>query len=336
MQSLRKFTIFIACFAAVAAVPAGRRRRRSLYYMKPCGPGERTIPAKTKKQVPSCVQCPPNTYRTDISHAEEACLLCEAGRISSNDNKYCIGDICKAGAYGAKGSNVCTLCNAGEYSIIGQFSCKKCESGRYSHSAGQENCIGEMCPAGKFGLNGQISSSYVTCSTCPSGKWSTSGSSTCLDCGENSYSGENAESCTKHTRCDVSSYYEYMPSKTKNDAKCVRCIYASMIYSIGYFIACMVAAINTCIVLYDCRNNCWVLLFILSPAIWAIVLSRCSSKPDDVPAIISIVMNMLCMQPALRKLLSTCEVQCKKRNPPPSVETEMTKTNECGNDMIAV
>jgi hypothetical protein len=338
MRILKTMTILVVCVDMVVAVAAGRRRRRNTYNDRPCVPGQYAILTPNKKYVASCEQCPENTYRTDAKHSEEACLSCESGRVSSGDYTFCFGDVCNAGKYGTVGSNTCKVCLAGQYSTIGQFSCKKCESGRHSATTGQDNCFGEMCPAGKFGLDGQYSTTQATCSVCPAGTWSSIGSAECTGCNNKSYSQANAASCKKHDKCPNDSYYEEELSKTTNNARCTRCIYASVMYSSGYFFACMVSAINTSMFVYDHKKNCYLLLFILVSGVWAIVLSNCSSKPQDDTAIASIIMNTMCLQPAFGKLMAMCKkyLRAQKQDILDMQKSNGCQMNEQGRDMATV
>ena len=59
----------------VDAIAAGRRRRRSLYNVRPCGPGEKAIWTPSKK-VDSCVSCEKGKYRSDTSHTRRMYVVC--------------------------------------------------------------------------------------------------------------------------------------------------------------------------------------------------------------------------------------------------------------------
>ena len=335
-------TITIAL--AFATSEATTRRRRNRYNDRPCGPGQHAILTPSKKTVANCVMCSVNTYRTDIKHSEEACLTCEAGRVSSEDFTYCIGDICKPGTYGTVGSNTCSKCLAGQYSILGQFSCTECESGRSNTVSGKGNCIGTMCPGGKYGLVGQITKATTSCTNCSKGKWAPGGTDTCEVCEDGKYSLGEAASCTSHESCSIDMYWETPPSTTSNKSTCVRCIYTSDIYSAGYFFACAVAIINTCLFLYDRNKNCHMLLFIVCSGGWALGLTTCSSRPHNILAIISMVMNAFCLLPAWGGFEEVCREHNKTQNIKKkkktsqtlNAETEMTKKNEIGMDMVAV
>ena len=283
----------------VDAIAAGRRRRRSLYNIRPCGPGQKAIWSPSKKSVSSCVSCLVGEYRSDTQHSLEGCNVCEGGRYSSSDLSYCIGEICKAGTFGTKGVDVCNACVAGKYSMYdGSFSCKDCESGRFSGLGGAKECRGEMCPAGKWGVGSAASAGDVgMCHTCRAGKFSLAGYVMCISCSEGQFSNDNASSCTEHAHCSSDSYPDNPPVASSDILSCSRCIHASDLYFAAYLIACTIAIMNTLLFVYDHKKNCYVLLFIISPGIWAFGLNICKSKPGDVPAIISIIMNTICLVP---------------------------------------
>ena len=109
-------------------------------------------------------------------------------------------------------------------------------------------------------------------------------------------------------------------------------------YSSGYFFACIVSAFNTSMFVYDHKKNCYLLLFILVSGVWAIVLSNCSSKPQDDTAIASIIMNTMCLQPAFGKLMGMCKkyLRAQKQDILDMQKSNGCQMNEQGRDMVTV
>ena len=294
LKTIAVFIIFTSC----NAIAQGRRRRRSLYNNRPCGPGEYAILTQSKNHVLECKPCPENTFRSDEKHAAEMCIKCEAGRQSFSDLTYCIGDICRSGTYGTPGKMTCVECEKGYYSNNGAFECKKCESGRYNTLPKQSTCTGEMCPEGKFGLIAQTTSTRSgICKTCPVGKWSSKGAEICTECPEGKWSNEGAGQCIDHKKCPVGSYNIADPPREIYNIKCKRCIYFSDTYFAAYLVAVIIAILNTSLFVYNIKEHCYVLCFLISPAAWAIELTSCNYYPHNTPAIISIVMNTFCLIP---------------------------------------
>ena len=296
-----RFITAFTIFTVVASEQAGRRRRRSLYHQKPCGPGTYAVLSKTKRTILSCEGCPDNTYRADEKHSQENCVTCPAGRISNDNKSLCTGEICLAGKYGTAGSIICNECNIGEYSEKGAFHCNKCESGRYNASPGNSNCLGEKCKPGTFGLIGQSKKSHTTCRvsiwkmvflwsygmfTCPDGKYSKEGSGKCED----------------HDSCPGYSYYKFKPLNTNRHIECEICIYYSTIYTIGFFFSCFVVCSILMTCLYSINENGWVMFLVIAPTVCIIVLARCSNKPSNNQAIVSIVVGVIFVLPLVLKL----------------------------------
>lgn len=268
-----------------------RRRRRNLYNDRPCSSGEHAILSASKKRVVSCEPCKANTYRVDVKHSLEECLVCEAGRYSSSDFTRCLGDICANGTYGSLGSDKCVACPAGKYSITGQFTCNECESGRHNNYIGASDCLGDKCPTGKYGLLGQTSSS--SCLSCDAGKWSTDGAGSCSNCIDGKYSSGDSAECSSHESCPSGSYYANTPSSTSSDISCSQCIYASDVYTASYLFSVIVSIMYIIIFLFNHKTYCCVIVFAIVSGIFALSLFRCNSKPGDQLAIIAIVIDTI-------------------------------------------
>ena len=295
----------------VDAMAAGRRRRRSLYNVRPCGPGEKAIWTPSKKKVESCVSCEEGKYRSDTAHALEECILCAGGRHSSDDLSYCIGDICKAGYFGIKGTVECNICAAGKYSDMnGLFACKECQSGRYVSAEGSNTCKGEMCPAGKWGIGGSVSQDGVgVCSLCGPGKYSLAGATSCLSCPNGKYSAGGIGSCIEHNKCPRNSYLNAVSPTVSPTISCKRCIYSSDYYFAAFVFAITVASLNTMVFLSDRTRYAWALLFVICPCVWSIFMNICKNEPSSIPATISILMNLWCLFPTYFCVRKMCDVK---------------------------
>lgn len=295
-------------FTSGDAIAQGRRRRRNLYNHRPCGPGTFAVLSRGKTRVLECRTCANNTFRPDEKHSAENCLPCEAGRHSNDDKTSCIGDICRAGTHGTLGSLLCQDCEPGYYSGIGAFKCTACESGRYNTASKQSTCQGNMCPAGKYGLIAQTSATNLgVCQTCPAGQWSSAGASICTTCPEGKWSPKNADHCQNHEKCHRGTYPGASKTITSGDAKCERCIHYSSIYFAAYLYASTLAILIALIFLTNMRNTCYMLFFIVCPAAWALALVSCTSTPNDIPAIISLIMNTFALLPVMRYLHTTAK-----------------------------
>ena len=305
-KSMTKYILVLAIVfscsnTTVSAMVGGRRRRRNLYKIRPCGPGQHAIWYPSKKKVESCVSCEEGKYRSDNSHSIEECNTCEAGRHSSDDLTYCIGDICKEGSYGTAGKNGCSQCPSGKYSAtLGMFSCTDCESGRYSSKEGSKNCLGTLCPAGKWGTTGSVSLSNIgVCTPCVAGKFSNAGDAQCTICPDGKYSIEGGQAiCIEHDKCPRNSYLNVDAPKDSSKISCKRCIYSSEYYFAAFVFAITVASLNTITFLYDTSKYCWSLIFVICPSVWSVFMNMCKSAPGSVPATVSILMNTMCLFPS--------------------------------------
>lgn len=308
-------TIVLSCMKnemyGVDAVAAGRRRRRSTYYIRPCGPGQRAIWTPFKKSVSECVSCEDGKYRSDTEHGLEECNTCEGGRYSSPDKSYCIGDICRSGSFyssstsssGAQGSGGCLPCPVGKYSgNDGMFACNDCESGRFSSTVGSRDCNGEMCPAGKWGAAGSVSrENSGICTSCISGKFSLIGSHECNVCPVGKYSiDDGASSCVEHAKCPAAYYLDAMPKSDSSKISCTRCIYMSNFYYAGFVFALVVIGLNMLFFVSHCSSSYTVIGVCLSicPTCWILFLNFCRNKRNGNGWVIaSFVMNTLCLYP---------------------------------------
>lgn len=332
MKLLTLITIFLAFTSSCAAT---RRRRRNRYNDRPCGPGQYAVLSSGKNIVINCESCPTGTYRPDEKHSMEACIGCEAGRVSSTDFTHCVGDICRAGTYGTSDSTICKSCEVGKYSVVGQFTCTQCESGRYNNAVKQGSCVGEKCSGGKYGLIGQTEKSHTTCSECPAGKWSSGATSSCEVCPVGKYSFDNADTCTTHDTCSSYMYYDVLPSTTSIKTSCATCMYYSVIYSVGYFFACIVIVMNAILFMYNRAAYGYVMIMIIVASSWLLALTFCKGNPRDSVAIVSIIMNTFCFIPGVHVMITAIKKYYTEHNDKQKTTTTVTK-NKMGRDMVAV
>lgn len=282
---------------AIPSISAGRRRRRSTFRMRICGQGERAIWSESKKKVLGCAPCDKGEYRSDETHNNELCNVCEAGRISSSDKSYCIGDICKPGTYGTVGETMCKSCESGKYSQLhGMFRCVACESGRYNTGISNTDCLGSMCPEGKWGAVGiqTASSEHRVCFDCSPGLWNNeTGKKNCEQCPTGKYSPDSgARYCITHDTCPRTMRYSNDPPITSNIIKCTKCIYASDLTFSAFIISASVSLFIVLIVLLDIKKNWWLTFFIIWPCIWTFAFVFCIVTPSEVSSSISIIVNV--------------------------------------------
>ena len=299
----------------VPSIAAGRRRRRSTFNMRICGPGERAIWSESRKKVLGCEPCGDGEYRSDLSHNNIMCNVCEAGRAASLDKSYCIGDICKPGTHGMSSNTTCQICEAGKYSAdYGSFECTACESGRYNTGTANHKCIGDMCPAGKWGATGINTQDKTrrTCFKCSPGTWSPGGAPRCTECQKGKYSGEGASTCQTHDACPKTMYYHVEPVSTSNKIVCTSCIRSTWITLCAFIFSCGVGGLNLLLVLYDVKENCWLMFIFITPAAWCLGIVYCRTTPHIILAIISIVMNAIWFIPAGKIYARLIHDACKK------------------------
>ena len=122
-----------------------------------------------------CNDCPANSYSPAASSALVACT-CNAG-FSGMNGGTCTQ--CAAGKYkNSTGSAACQNCTAGQYSPVGSALCMNCSAGQYS-SAGSINCT--ACRAGTYNTGSG------TCIDCAQGTYSAAiGATSCMACPGNS------------------------------------------------------------------------------------------------------------------------------------------------------
>lgn len=137
----------------------------------------------------TCFQCEAGTYMSYVNTTEDltfsvGCRPCPAGEFSAAAASEC--STCPAGRHSWAQSAACTYCEAGKYSPAGVRDCILCPPGLFSSSAGFSECL--KCPAGTY------SSSYTgatSCTDCPVGYWSETGSKRCTACTFGEFLDEN-------------------------------------------------------------------------------------------------------------------------------------------------
>ena len=100
------------------------------------------------------VACPSGSRKVGNS-----CVLCEAGKYSTNANlaanKPSSCESCATGKVSNPGATACTSCLKGTYQNGNQ--CSGCPAGRYTSANEQTSC--QPCSAGRFGLGSSTTSS---------------------------------------------------------------------------------------------------------------------------------------------------------------------------------
>ena len=115
-----------------------------------CGPGYAFNPDQT-----SCIECEAGMFQDGYAQRGDSCQPCPTGSYSAPGAVKCE---CQAGWTRVDGN--CLRCVAGKYkSEISDSPCTDCVAGKFSESIG--------------------ATSESTCSTCPSGSYSSIGSVTC-------------------------------------------------------------------------------------------------------------------------------------------------------------
>ncbi|GMH83362.1 hypothetical protein TrVE_jg6491 [Triparma verrucosa] len=181
--------------------------------------------------------CPAGKYLNKASanlYTGGVCTSCQAGRYTASDNKQESCHTCEAGksssAVGAS-SYPCVACDANEYSAsdgaaacsdcsypqVGsedRTQCITCGNGKFvSSMAAGRTCV--SCDVGKFSDGTQTAG---TCASCPSGRYSGSpGSTSCVECGANTFSNEGADACQA---CGAGKFYRTI-SGTKMCTNCL-------------------------------------------------------------------------------------------------------------------
>ncbi len=127
---------------------------------------------KINSDVGRCVPCLAGTYSVgSVDGWTGRCLNCSAGTFIATN-----------------GSSACIECSLGLFtSVNGSTVCTKCPAGMQPHQdIGSAKC--DPLPAGQFGMGASCSintysnAGSVTCTTCPSGKYSDMGASQCIEC----------------------------------------------------------------------------------------------------------------------------------------------------------
>lgn len=137
----------------------------------------------------TCFQCEAGTYMSYENTTEDltfsmGCRPCPAGEFSEAAASSC--STCPAGKYSWAQSTACSLCEAGKFSPAGVRDCILCPPGHFASAVGTSECL--KCPAGTF------ASSYsgaTSCTNCPTGYWSETGSKRCTACTNGEFLDEN-------------------------------------------------------------------------------------------------------------------------------------------------
>ena len=130
----------------------------------PCSIGEYL---DTKPQVPSCKQCPLNTYNDEGNQTYFMCMTCPEHKITKMEGAHNISQCiytCSKGEFFNVTSEVCEKCPRGTFQDKdGQDSCKPCASETFTLKTGSKTCIAP-CKQGEF-----LNESAEACQKCPVG-----------------------------------------------------------------------------------------------------------------------------------------------------------------------
>ena len=132
--------------------------------------------------ITECEHCEPGKWSDATGAAKESvCKNCPAGTYSTDIAATSVGACieCKAGTYldvvGADTPEACTDCIAGySQNLEGAAFCLPCIQGKSQVLKGQNECVD--CLENEYSTNG------IACLSCPSGRSSNKGSSSCKTC----------------------------------------------------------------------------------------------------------------------------------------------------------
>ncbi|KAJ6249584.1 cell surface glycoprotein (s-layer protein)-like protein [Anaeramoeba flamelloides] len=165
---------------------------------KECGMGEHnSYTGQTE-----CVICEPGTYSDQVGLPD--CLKCPEGTYNTNN--------------GSESSVDCSFCPIGTYNpetgaSSEEEGCLPCPVGTYNpNQEGRSVADCKKCPEGSYNTH-TGSNSSVDCLTCPSGKYSETGSSECEYCGPGTEPSDRQSECVE---CSPGTYSE---SDTQENCK---------------------------------------------------------------------------------------------------------------------
>jgi hypothetical protein len=159
----------------------------------------------------SCKSAPAG-YRVEDDN--ESIIKCAAGKYSSGGSMSCID--CPVGKYASgQGSVFCSsasICPPGQRVTVASTAstdtvCGNCEVGKASRGGAETTCVrckGEGTYADAEGLSAcktapagtEVTSDRTNITQCSAGFYSTGGKTSCLSCGDGTYSGKGAVACT--------------------------------------------------------------------------------------------------------------------------------------------
>jgi hypothetical protein len=130
----------------------------------------------------ACAACPLGTHGNSEGgqNVTAACILCEAGKVQSNEGStYC--EACDGGSYqNSTGSYECKPCEQGRFSGIASDSCEACEKGKYAE------VNAPACTECEAGFHNSVRGHYV-CEECLDGSYSLDGAADCTTCAAGQY-----------------------------------------------------------------------------------------------------------------------------------------------------
>ena len=148
--------------APCASCHAGRVPNNERSDCQACPPGRAASGA-------TCETCPAGRYSSSSTHG--ACHECQAGRVPSAEQEYCVR--CVAGEQPAADASACERCPAGWVSATNQAECHACGVGTTNNTE-QSECV--LCPPGSEAEGTMSNASWLgtgVCVGCPRGKYST-------------------------------------------------------------------------------------------------------------------------------------------------------------------
>lgn len=213
----------------------------------PCTAGKFANTGDSEIGSSSCQNCAAGKYASGDSAADK-CNDCTPGKTSgsgtaaecpdcplnhfSSTTRAVVCDRCPSGQNAVVGSSSCSTCSgviissgciecvAGEFASVA--TCEPCFAGTYSPGGASDRCT--PCAAGKFSSTDstECTERCTECASCPSGKFSTPGSSSCLACPAGTYSAVGTPN-----GCNACAAGSFSEAEADNCSPCEAGTYAS-------------------------------------------------------------------------------------------------------------
>ncbi|GMH66617.1 hypothetical protein TL16_g04474 [Triparma laevis f. inornata] len=213
----------------------------------PCTAGKFANTGDSEIGSSSCQDCAAGKYASGDSAADK-CNDCTPGKASgsgtaaecpdcplnhfSSTTRAVVCDRCPSGQNAVVGSSSCSTCSgviipsgciecvAGEFASVA--TCEPCFAGTYSPGGASDRCT--ACAAGKFSSTDstECTERCTECASCPSGKFSTPGSSSCLVCPAGTFSAVGTPN-----GCNACAAGSFSEAEADNCSPCEAGTYAS-------------------------------------------------------------------------------------------------------------